>query len=81
MSVILDQNGQRLDHLMMSPTFIWETPSAMSVMVINHYLNKYPVPVVVDSTGRQRHGTLQYNGPDSLTISFIAPFMATVYLN
>lgn len=64
-----------------SGTFVWETPSSMSVMRIDHNLNKYPSVTVVESTGYMRYGTVQYISLNTVEITFLDSFMAKVYLN
>jgi hypothetical protein len=49
--------------------------------VIEHNLNKYPSVTITDSAGDQVEGEVRYNGLNSLTVSFSAPFAGKAYLN
>lgn len=49
--------------------------------VIEHNLSKYPSVTITDSAGDQVEGEVRYNGLNSLTLSFSAPFSGRAYLN
>ena len=48
---------------------------------IAHNLNKYPSVTITDSAGDEVEGEVRYNGLNSLTLSFSAPFAGKAYLN
>ena len=48
---------------------------------IEHNLNKYPSVTITDSAGDQVEGEVRYNGLNSLTVRFSAPFAGKAYLN
>lgn len=52
-----------------------------TVWVVNHNLGGYPSVTVADSAGTVVIGSVDYNGPDSLTITFTAPFAGSAFLN
>ena len=54
---------------------------AESQWAIEHNLNKYPSVTITDSAGDQVEGEVRYNGLNSLTVSFSAPFAGKAYLN
>lgn len=48
---------------------------------ITHNLNKYPSVTITDSAGDEVEGEVRYNGANSLTVKFSAPFAGKAYLN
>lgn len=48
---------------------------------ITHNLNKYPSVTITDSAGDEVEGEVRYNGVNSLTVKFSAPFAGKAYLN
>ena len=48
---------------------------------ITHNLNKYPSVTITDSANDEVEGEVRYNGLNSLTVSFSAPFSGKAYLN
>lgn len=54
---------------------------ASSAWIINHNLNKYPSVTITDSANDEVEGEVRYNGLNSLTVSFSAPFAGKAYLN
>jgi hypothetical protein len=54
---------------------------ASSDWVIQHNLGKYPSVTVVDSSGDECEGQVNYTSSNQLTISFSAPFSGVAYLN
>lgn len=59
--------------------FTQGVPSA--VWVITHNLGKYCSVAVVDSANTTCEGSIQYNSPNQLTITFSAAFSGEAYLN
>jgi hypothetical protein len=54
---------------------------ASNTWVINHNLNKYPSVTITDSANDEVEGEVRYNGLNSLTVRFSAPFSGKAYLN
>ena len=54
---------------------------ASAAWAITHNMNKYPAVTITDSAGDQVEGEVRYNGLNSLTVSFSAPFAGKAYLN
>jgi len=54
---------------------------ASDAWVVNHDLNKYPSVTITDSANDQVEGEIHYNGVNSLTVTFSAPFAGKAYLN
>ena len=54
---------------------------AASVWKITHNLNRYPSVTVVDSAGAKVVGSVQYTGPNTVVVTFSAPFAGAAYLN
>lgn len=48
---------------------------------ISHSLNKYPSVTITDSAGDEVEGEVRYNGLNSVTVKFSAPFAGRAYLN
>lgn len=55
--------------------------AAASVWTITHNLAKYPSVTVVDSSGDEVEGSVNYVSANQLTVSFSAPFSGNAYLN
>ena len=55
--------------------------AASSAWVITHNLNKYPSVTITDSANDEVEGEVRYNGLNSLTVTFSAPFSGKAYLN
>ena len=49
--------------------------------LINHNLYKQPSVTVVDSSGNEVVGDVEYNNLNTLTVTFSAPFAGQAYLN
>ncbi len=58
-----------------------EQSIADAVWDITHSLNKYPSVTITDSAGDEVEGEVRYNGLNSLTLKFSAPFAGKAYLN
>lgn len=62
-------------------TYVYDQAIAATVWTINHYLNKYPSIMVVDSAG----STVEYKATiinsNSLQLEFNSPFKGKAYLN
>jgi hypothetical protein len=58
-----------------------EQAIAAATWGITHNMNKYPSVTVTDSAGDQVEGEVHYNGLNSLTLKFSAPFAGKAYLN
>lgn len=54
---------------------------ASAVWTITHNLNRHPAVTVVDSAGSKVYGDVDYLGPNSLTVTFVAPFSGSAYLS
>jgi hypothetical protein len=54
---------------------------ASASWVITHNLGKYPSVTITDSAGDEVEGEVRYNGVNSLTVKFSAPFAGKAYLN
>ena len=62
-------------------TYIHRQYDAASVWRIEHNLHCYPSVTVVDSTDSKVTGDVDYIDQDTLTVSFVAPFSGSAYLN
>ena len=54
---------------------------ASDTWVIVHNMNKYPSVVVIDSGGTEVEGSVTYNSPNQLTLSFSSGFAGDAHLN
>lgn len=54
---------------------------AASVWTITHNLGKRPSVIVIDSSGDEVEGDIDYIDQNSLQLTFSAPFSGTAYLN
>jgi hypothetical protein len=52
-----------------------------SQVTVTHGLGRYPAVTVIDSAGDLIEGEIGYLSPDSLTVSFSAPFSGVVTCN
>lgn len=66
---------------MSSSMYSHDQAIAAATWNISHNLNKYPSVTITDSAGDQVEGEVHYNGLNSLTVSFSAPFAGKAYLN
>lgn len=55
--------------------------TAASTWSIPHNLGKYPSPVVIDSSGNQVIGLVNYTNTNALTITFTSSFSGTAHLS
>ena len=62
-------------------TYAHNQSTASASWSIAHNLNKYPSVTITDSAGDEVEGEVRYNGLNSLTVSFSAPFAGKAYLN
>ena len=62
-------------------TYIHRQYDAASVWRIEHNLHCYPSVTVVDSADSKVTGDVDYIDQDTLTVSFVAPFSGSAYLN
>jgi len=60
--------------------YIFEQSVPASTWTVEHNLNVYPVPQVVDSSGNTVEGDITYVSPNVLIIMFSSSFGGTVYL-
>lgn len=83
-SAILRCDGTNVFHAMNTvsgQSYAHSQSVASASWVIAHNLNKYPSVTITDSAGDQVEGEVRYNGLNSLTVSFSAPFAGKAYLN
>lgn len=62
-------------------TYIHRQQTAASVWRIQHNLHCYPSVTVVDSADSKVTGDVDYIDDCTLTVSFVAPFSGSAYLN
>ena len=62
-------------------TFTFTPPDARTQWIINHNLGYYPNVTVLDEFGTEYLGNIQYNGLNSLIITFLQSTYATAYLS
>lgn len=62
-------------------TATWTQSIAASVWTITHALGKFPSVTIVDSSGAEIEGDIQYNSTSQVTASFSAAFAGVAYLN
>ena len=62
-------------------TYIHRQQTAASVWRIPHNLHCYPSVTVVDSADSKVTGDVDYIDDCTLTVSFVAPFSGSAYLN
>ena len=62
-------------------TYIHRQYDAASVWCIEHNLHCYPSVTVVDSADSKVTGDVDYIDENTLTVSFVAPFSGSAYLN
>ena len=60
--------------------YVYENPVPSATWTINHNLNNYPVPQVVDSSGNAVEGDVTYVSANTLTVNFSNSFAGKVYL-
>jgi hypothetical protein len=56
------------------PAFLFDQAVASAIWTIAHNLNRYPQVTVIDSTGREVKGQIQYDSVNQVTVTFTAPF-------
>ena len=64
-----------------SQHYLHEQTVAASSWEVTHGMGKYPSVAVVDSTGEEVEGEVQYTGLNTLTIKFSAPFAGRAFFN
>ena len=62
-------------------SYIHQQTSPLSAWTITHNLGKYPSVSVVDSSGNEVVGELQYINANQVILNFSAPFSGEAYLN
>ena len=62
-------------------SYIHRQQSAAAVWHIEHNLKRYPSVTVVDSADSKVTGDVDYIDDCTLTVSFVAPFSGSAYLN
>lgn len=70
-----------LDYFAADSTYTWDQSSASATWTINHGLARFPSVTIVDSTGREVEGDIQFTDADNITLSFTAAFSGKAYLN
>ena len=60
--------------------YVYNNPVPSATWTINHNLNNYPVPQVVDSSGNAVEGDVTYVSANTLTVRFSNAFAGKVYL-
>lgn len=60
--------------------YVYDNPVPSATWEINHNLNNYPVPQVVDSSGSAVEGDVTYVSANTLTVSFSNAFAGKAYL-
>lgn len=76
------QNSDRVN-LMVVPEKNQEViiPTAITPLVIDHNLDKFPKLMVFDQQGRQVEVAYRYEGRDRIVLEPNVPFAGTVYLS
>lgn len=59
----------------------WTQSSASAVWAITHALGKFPSVTLVDSSGSEVEGEIQYDSPSQITVTFSAALAGIAYLN
>ena len=82
----LDDNDVRLNIdgcicVLRRITYIHRQTSAAAVWRIEHNLRRYPSVTIVDSGNTKVVGDVDYIDENTLTVSFVAPFSGSAYLN
>ena len=62
-------------------SYVFTQTIASSKWLINHNLYKQPSVTVVDSSGNEVAGDVEYNNLNTLMVTFSAPFAGRAYLN
>lgn len=62
-------------------SYIHRQQTAAAVWTITHNLGRFPSVTVVDSADTQVVGDVDYIDENTLTVSFVAPFSGSAYLN
>lgn len=60
--------------------YVHEQSTPVSTWTVNHNLNIYPVPQIVDSSGNTVEGDITYVSADTLTVTFSSAFAGKIYL-
>lgn len=63
-----------------SDTYTYTQSIPAAVWVITHNLVRFPAVVVVDSSGGEVEGDVEYTDANHLTLTFSAPFSGVAYL-
>jgi hypothetical protein len=59
---------------------VWDQAIASATWTITHPLGKYPAVTIVDSSGRQVEGDLQWPDQQTVIATFSAPFGGRAFL-
>jgi hypothetical protein len=62
-------------------TFTFPQAMAAAIWDVNHNLNRFPSVTVVDSSGRQMEGQVDYIDANNIRLTFSVPFAGDAYLN
>lgn len=60
--------------------FVWHQDVPEATWMVVHNLNTYPLLTIVDSAGEMVFGSIAYLNPNTVQISFGAPFSGLAYL-
>ena len=71
----------KLNSKISDKTFLYTQKESLEVWDINHNLNKYPSVTVIDSSGSEVIGEVEYIDKNNLKISFKGGFKGTATLN
>lgn len=61
--------------------FEFNQPTPSAVWNINHNLQKYPSPIIIDSAGDEVEGLIKHIDKNNISITFSAPFTGKATLN
>lgn len=70
--VIIDTTDKNYFYIQNTASNIWE---------ITHNLNKYPSVTIIDSSGNEVIGDVEYNSVNQVTLTFAGAFKGTATLN
>lgn len=62
-------------------TFEWDQNTAATIWYVVHNLGRHPSVTIVDSTGREVYGDVNYIDANNITIGFNTAFGGKAYLN
>lgn len=79
--VLVKQSGANYDAAWETPGYTHDQMTAAAVWVVQHNLGRYPAVTVVDSSGREVLGEVQYTTLNSVTITFSAAFSGKAFFS